>query len=134
MCFYQSIAKTARSPVVWVKPDNPLAAFAAAKSRSRPAKGLPVPFKATSAPFGRRLVATNFFRAKAVKIQEEIWIAPQMCGSKAAQLSCAAPKESETDGLQRRGPVRSLRPQAPSAPGGFGFYLIRATEYRFRIE
>ncbi len=57
-----------------------------------------------------------------------------MCGLMAAQLSCAAPKESETDGLQRRGPVRALLSQAPSARGGFEFYLIRATEYRFRIE
>ena len=67
-----------------------------------------MPFRATSAPFGRRLVATNFFRAKAIKIQEEIWIAPQMCGSKAAQLSCAAPKESESDGLQEKGLIMSF--------------------------
>ena len=57
-----------------------------------------------------------------------------MCGLKAAQLSCAAPKESETNGLQRRGSIRSLLPEAPSARGGFEFYLIRATEYRFRRE
>ena len=59
---------------------------------------------------------------------------PQMCGLIAAQLSCAAPKESEIGGLQQRSPVRSLLSQAPSARGGFEFYLIRATEYRFRRE
>ena len=97
-----------------------------------------------------------------------------MCGSKAAQLSCAAPQrerrgrfegkgtyhlisaykprsflkswgrpaggglsaahKGKNNGLQQKGPVRSLRPQAPSARGGFEFYLIRATEYRFRRE
>ena len=61
-------------------------------------------------------------------------VVPQMCGLMAAQLSCAAPKESEIGGLQQRSPVRSLLSQASSARGGFEFYLIRATEYRFRRE
>ena len=31
-----------------------------------------------------------------------------MCGSKAAQLSCAAPEESETGGLQEKGLIISF--------------------------
>ena len=32
-----------------------------------------------------------------------------MCGSKAAQLSCAAPKEGENNGLQEKGLIISFQ-------------------------
>ncbi len=44
------------------------------------------------------------------------------------------PIKGKSNGLQIASSIYSLRPQAPSAWGGFGFYLIRATEYRFRIK
>ena len=44
------------------------------------------------------------------------------------------PPKGESNGLQIASSICSLRPQTLSAPGGFEFYLIRATEYRFRRE
>ena len=44
------------------------------------------------------------------------------------------PIKGKSNGLQIASSIYSLRPQALSAWGGFEFYLIRATEYRFRIE